>query len=170
MDTEKPVRPAEGALLRDARTARGMSIEQAARAAGYSGSRWRQIESGYATVEAGVYRAIKARPDTLATMARAVGITPDQLDRAGRPDAAEHLRLLEHTPSPDTPESPVRVVTVSHRDSLARAFIGMVGKADDRTAQMAYAAAIAALREAGIPVPEEPEFPGRRNTGDDHPQ
>jgi hypothetical protein len=68
-----------------------LSAREAARRAGISEGRWRQIASGYQVVSAGVYAPVRGPAQTLARMAAVVGVTPAQLRRAGRPDAAKAL-------------------------------------------------------------------------------
>jgi hypothetical protein len=68
-----------------------LSAREAARRAGISEGRWRQIASGYQVVSAGVYAPVHGPAVTLARMAAVVGVTPAQLRKAGRPDAARAL-------------------------------------------------------------------------------
>jgi hypothetical protein len=68
-----------------------LSAREAARRAGISEGRWRQIAGGYQVVSAGVYAPVRGPAQTLARMAAVVGVTPAQLRRAGRPDAARAL-------------------------------------------------------------------------------
>jgi len=68
-----------------------LSAREAARRAGISEGRWRQIASGYQVVSAGVYAPVRGPAGTLARMASVAGVTPAQLRRAGRPDAARVL-------------------------------------------------------------------------------
>jgi transcriptional regulator with XRE-family HTH domain len=68
-----------------------LSAREAARRAGISEGRWRQIASGYQVVSAGVYAPVRGPAQTLARMAAVVGVTPAQLTEAGRPDAAKAL-------------------------------------------------------------------------------
>jgi transcriptional regulator with XRE-family HTH domain len=68
-----------------------LSAREAARRAGISEGRWRQIASGYQVVSAGVYAPVRGPAQTLARMAAVVGVTPAQLRQAGRPDAAKAL-------------------------------------------------------------------------------
>ena len=89
---ERPGQPAEGKLISDALARKGMSIREASRRASISYGRWRQITSGYQNVSPGSYARVHAPPATLARMAGVVGVTPEQLETAGRPDAAEMLR------------------------------------------------------------------------------
>jgi transcriptional regulator with XRE-family HTH domain len=72
-----------------------LSAREAARRAGISEGRWRQIASGYQVVSAGVYAPVRGPAGTLARMAAVVGVTPAQLRRAGRPDAARALAAAE---------------------------------------------------------------------------
>jgi hypothetical protein len=68
-----------------------LSAREAARRAGISEGRWRQIAGGYQVVSAGVYAPVHGPAQTLARMAAVVGVTPAQLTEAGRPDAAQAL-------------------------------------------------------------------------------
>lgn len=88
-----PARP-EGALIRLTRQASGMTVPEAVKRSGVSKARWSQVESGYETRN-GVTRPVQVKPDTLARMARAVGLSPERLESEGqRPDAAEILREI----------------------------------------------------------------------------
>jgi hypothetical protein len=88
---QRPEPPPEARLLEDARRAIVPKLSQraAAKLAGLSDARWRQIVAGYQQIGKGVTAPVTSPPDTLARMARAVGITAEQLDFAGRADAAE---------------------------------------------------------------------------------
>lgn len=91
--TTPPTQPAEGELIETARARRvppGTSVNQIAKRAGITGSRWRQIERGYSS-RAGMYVAEKSKPETLAAMAQVVRVTPEELRKAGREDAAKIL-------------------------------------------------------------------------------
>jgi hypothetical protein len=93
-------RPPEGRLIEDARARvrPKLSIIQAAQRAGISDSRWRQITSGYMYV-AGKRTPTVGPADTVARMAHVVGVSADQLRKAGREDAAEELeRILADEP------------------------------------------------------------------------
>ncbi|MFC8723661.1 hypothetical protein [Streptomyces bacillaris] len=60
-----------------------------------SDARWRQITKGYQSVQ-GHHSPVRAPAETLARMALAVDVTPDELREAGREDAAtELIQLLE---------------------------------------------------------------------------
>lgn len=88
---ERPAPPPWGALLTKALSRAKLSAREAARRADISEGRWRQIAGGYQVVSAGVYAPVRGPADTLARMAAVVGVTPAQLRRAGRPDAASAL-------------------------------------------------------------------------------
>lgn len=85
--------PPEAVLIRRAREARGLSpAEAAARLSIRLGPRrWRQLEDGY---ESRGGRKVAAGDKQLAHMAHAVGLTPERLEEAGRPDAAAILREI----------------------------------------------------------------------------
>ena len=90
---EKPAQPPEGRLLEEALDARRphMTQREAARLAGISDARWRQLVTGYQSVGQGHYAPLTARAETLARMAAAVGVTPEQLAGVEREDAAAVL-------------------------------------------------------------------------------
>ena len=91
---EHPPQPAEGKLIAEALAHSGMSIRKAAKRAGISYGRWRQITTGYQNVSPGSYAAVHAPALTVAKMAYAVGVNPDDLHNAGREDAATELREM----------------------------------------------------------------------------
>ncbi len=93
MSPEVPVQPPEGKVIAAAARSDGRTVLDLAAAANMSDTRWRQIIKGYARV-AGNIVAVRAPSGTLARMARVVGVTPQQLDEAGRTDAAEALRSM----------------------------------------------------------------------------
>ena len=97
---QRPDQPPEGKLLADAAARMNLSIREAARRAGISYGRWRQITSGYQNVSPGSYAKVHAPARTLARMARAVGVTAEQMETEGqRADAAEFM-LREVPPPP----------------------------------------------------------------------
>jgi len=67
----------------------------AAKEAGISEGRWRQIVSGYASMGHGRKAPVVAPALTLARMARTVGLTPDDLQDVGREDAAVEMLRME---------------------------------------------------------------------------
>jgi transcriptional regulator with XRE-family HTH domain len=93
--TAKPEPQPEGKLIMDARKRARLSGREAARRAGISEGRWRQIVNGYMVVTKGVYSPVVGAPaDTVARMAQSVDVAPEELEEAGRADAAEELRRL----------------------------------------------------------------------------
>ena len=92
---ETPQQPQEAQLIDAAQKSAvpKMSMRKAAQTAGISDGRWRQIVKGYQGTGTGRIPVV-APSDTLARMALAVGVTPDELTKVGRPDAAESLRNI----------------------------------------------------------------------------
>ncbi|MGH3406552.1 MAG: hypothetical protein ACRDRJ_29225 [Streptosporangiaceae bacterium] len=91
--SQRPDPPPWGALITSALRRGGMSARQAARRAGISEGRWRQISGGYQVVRPGVYASVRGPAKTLARMAAAAGVRPDELRAAGRADAAQALEV-----------------------------------------------------------------------------
>lgn len=91
------LRTPEGKLIGERREALRPKLSQnaAAKMIGLSGNRWRHIEKGYQTVAAGVRTPVVGPPDTLAKMAKAIGVTADELTAVGRADAAAELEALD---------------------------------------------------------------------------
>jgi transcriptional regulator with XRE-family HTH domain len=90
-----PAPTAEGELIRQARDLAipRLSIRAAAARIGMSPEHWGNVERGYRyTKQDDPTRSFAAPAATIAKMASAVGVTPDQLAEVGREDAA---RLLE---------------------------------------------------------------------------
>jgi hypothetical protein len=97
--TERPEPPPWGALITAALVRNGLSARAAARRAGLSEGRWRQITGGYQVVSPGVYAEVRGPAGTVARMAAVAGVTPAQLRAAGRDDAASILAgRLGHEP------------------------------------------------------------------------
>jgi hypothetical protein len=93
MPERRPAQKPEGELIARAMVRRNMSARAAAPQADMSEARWRQIVNGYQRV-AGQELPVTAPAATLARMARAVGVTPEELENTGRSDAAHILRDL----------------------------------------------------------------------------
>ncbi|MGA5599544.1 helix-turn-helix domain-containing protein [Streptomyces griseoincarnatus] len=100
MDTQTPEPPPEARLIKEALRRARLSAREAARRAGISETRWRQIANGYQDVGKGVRVPTTGPADTLARMAQVAGVTADQLRQAGRPDAADELAELESQAAP----------------------------------------------------------------------
>lgn len=99
MDDRPEQRP-EGRLIAVAQKQARLSQREAARRAGMSEARWRNIVSGYQTVSAGMHAPVRGPADTIARMSQVVGVTAEQLIAAGRDDAATELRDLPPLPEP----------------------------------------------------------------------
>lgn len=80
-----------GAAIAAACRQGGRSARAAARQAGISEGRWRQITGGYQVVSPGVYAPVRGPAHTVARMAAVAGLTPAQLRATGRDDAARLL-------------------------------------------------------------------------------
>ncbi|GAA4929127.1 hypothetical protein GCM10023224_05720 [Streptomonospora halophila] len=83
--------PPEGLLIEEARESRrrGLSQNRAAELAGLSGTRWRHIVNG-------TRPATGAKvTQTVARMALVVDVTPQEMERVGRPDVAQIMAELQ---------------------------------------------------------------------------
>lgn len=82
-----------------------LSARKAADRAGLSEGRWRQIVKGYQSTGGGRIPVV-GPAETVARMAQVVGLSPDELAEAGRPDAADELRraIAEFPNTPDWAE------------------------------------------------------------------
>ncbi|TDD77702.1 helix-turn-helix domain-containing protein [Actinomadura rubrisoli] len=99
---ERPEQLPEGHLIALAQKRARLSGRKAADLAGMSEGHWRAIVSGSRSISKGVWVAVRGPADTIARMAQVVGVTPEQLEEAGRADAAEELRAeLAHTKPTD---------------------------------------------------------------------
>jgi transcriptional regulator with XRE-family HTH domain len=126
-----PVPPQESALIEGARSDARISVREAARRAGISEGWWRQIAKGFQTLSGGASGPVRGPDETIARMAKSVGVTPDQLTGAGRDGAARELEEILRR------ESVPRLRTIAGLD------------ADSRLD--AYRRAIIIEREDGIP-------------------
>lgn len=100
--------PPEGRLIEEARERLNISQNQAAKRAGMSGTRWRQIVYGEASGGPGIKNPVHGNAETIARMATAVKISAEQLTEVGRDDAAEErIKLLrEESGQPETAADP----------------------------------------------------------------
>ncbi len=90
----KPAPPPEAVLIAGRRESPPrMSMSEAARRAGISDTRWRQIEKGSRPFRGGYYPEA-APAELLARMAQVVGVTAEELAACGRADAAAELAAL----------------------------------------------------------------------------
>jgi hypothetical protein len=137
----RPDQPPEGKLIAEAAERMDISIREAARRAGLSYGRWRQIAQGYQNVSPGEFAKVRAPARTLAKMALVTGVSPEQMEAAGRPDAAAVMRETPRLPAPPDPGR--------HRAPLT---------ADaDAAAVEAYRVVVDAEREAGLPPRDDQE-------------
>lgn len=125
MDESEFQRP-EGLLIETTRAAirPKLSGNKAAVLISLSPTRWHQIIKGYIS-SGGVLVPVRGPDDTVADMARIVGVTPDQLRRAGREGAADVLEVLNAKPLDAAPD-PVDVL-IDIRDQLT-ALINDMGR------------------------------------------
>ena len=86
--TDDMQRP-EGRLIQEALRASGLSARRASELMPISDSRLRHIIRGYQPVGQGQRISVVAPADTLADIALALDVTPEQMLRAGRRDAAD---------------------------------------------------------------------------------
>jgi transcriptional regulator with XRE-family HTH domain len=125
---DRPAPPAWGVLITAALRAAGMSAREAARRAGISEGRWRQIASGYQVVSPGAYAQVRGPAATLARMATVAGVTPEQLTSAGRDDAARvMLRQQQDRPAGDEMLARVRAMDTDQARELLAAIALQLG-------------------------------------------
>lgn len=125
--TERPEPPPWGALITAALASEGISAREAARRAGLSEGRWRQITGGYQVVSPGIYAEVRGPAATVARMAAVAGVTPAQLRAAGRDDAAKMLatqrdrkqetgaEMLERVRAMDTEQARELLATIAQQ-------------------------------------------------------
>lgn len=102
MTTDQPKQRPEGKLIEEAQKRSGRSIRHFAAFAEISEARWRQLVKG--SLKAGSVTQEQVAPAyTLARMALAVGVTPEQLTAAGRGDAAMLMATATQSPSGGPP-------------------------------------------------------------------
>ena len=123
----RPAPPPWGALITTALRQAGLSAREAARRAGLSEGRWRQITSGYQVVSAGVYAPVRGPEATVARMAAVAGVTPAQLELAGRPDAAAALAAAPGTDAGDAILRRVREMSTDQARELLAAIAVQLG-------------------------------------------
>lgn len=89
-----PTPPPEGELIETARKRASMSQNKAAKRAGISGTRWRQIVKGVASGGRGIEIPAHGNAETVARMAQAVGVTAEELSEVERDDAAAEMAAI----------------------------------------------------------------------------
>ena len=91
MEFTPPPQPKYGALIELARKGKRISIQEAAERARVSKATWIDNVRGYRRRGA-AWEHVEPKPETIAGMAEAVGLSPERLETEGqRPDAAEIL-------------------------------------------------------------------------------
>ena len=123
----RPAPPPWGALITGALRTAGLSAREAARRAGISEGRWRQITSGYQVVSAGVYAPVRGPAATLARMASVAGVTPARLEQAGRADAAAILAASSATDASEAILQRVREMNTDQARELLAAIAVQLG-------------------------------------------
>jgi hypothetical protein len=96
----RPEPPPEGVLISAALENSGISKREAARRAGISEGRWRQIVTGSQSLGGGSYGIVRGAPaKTVARMALAVGVAPEDMAGEGqRSDVAREMGTLRNVP------------------------------------------------------------------------
>jgi hypothetical protein len=92
---DNDLQPPEAALIEQARhrlPKNRSAVSKVAKRARISEGRWRQIAKGYQQATKETRVPVRAPADTLARMAEAVDVSADELEAAGRSDAAEIIR------------------------------------------------------------------------------
>lgn len=145
-----PEQPPEAALIKEALKRSRLSGREAARRAGISDARWRQIVNGYQVVS-GHQVPVRAPDETLARMAHAAGVAADDLRAAGRPEAADLLAALEGPPSPQS--APGAHPSDPHLEAIAALLATLSPEAQDEVLRRVGLAEPAAHREES-PGPE----------------
>lgn len=137
--------PAEAELIRRRRESAvpALSRRQAAAKAGISPSQWGDVERGTKNAGSGVIAPARATAGTLARMAQAIGVTPDELTAAGRRDAATQLRNAD-------------AARTLRRRLAAVPGLGVIGAwelpdTDGQELLPLVAAGLAAIEQSGLP-------------------
>lgn len=92
---EKPAQRPEGQLLKTYLERTGISVRELGRRAKISEARVRQIINGYSSAGRGQYIDVVAPAGTLADLAQGLGIWSQELEDAGRGDAAALVAARE---------------------------------------------------------------------------
>lgn len=113
-----PEPPPEGVLIEQARNQAKLSVREAARRAGISEGWWRQVAKGYQSLSGGAFGIVRDVPaDTVAKMAKAAGVKPEQMETEGRrPDAARILREINRQEEERTAPRPAAVIEFGEED------------------------------------------------------
>lgn len=154
----------EGVILRRARLARGLSLDEAAAGLAklsntrFSATRWSQLEAGYKATKDGPVLQVPT-DGRLAQMAFVVGLHPGQLDEAGRHEAAQVLREMhrQRTHSDQATEPPQPATRVRDvAEEAATYFQDEDIPIEERRATAARFLELAAAMLRGEPLPGTP--------------
>jgi hypothetical protein len=146
---QRPEQPPEGRLIAAAAEHMKLSIRQAAKRAGISYGRWRQIVQGYQNVSPGVFSSVRGPAPTVAKMAAVAGVTPEQMETEGqRPDVAKVMRAARPVAAPV-------LIREAREDATV---IGLAPRMAE--AVMEYLPEIAGLASAAAEIEEMPVPPG----------
>ena len=160
METRPEPTP-EGKLIDDAAALADISIREAARRAGISYGRWRQIVKGFQNVSPGVYAPVRNAPaKTIAKMAAAVDVSPAQLTEAGRDDAAAILAGLLPEPAAIAAAPAIDAPAVTADDAEVNAqVLSILFRRAERTKEPEVRAEIRQAKAAyrHVPVGQIPE-------------
>lgn len=134
-----PEPPAYGLLIEAARKDAGLSVREAARRAGISDAWWRYVVRGYQNLSGGGYGQMTGPADTVAEMARVVGIAADRLETEGQYPAA--AAILRASPAPKRTTGPLSVVLGDGTASPAEEYLrGLLEQYEDDPVVQAIAA------------------------------
>ena len=100
-----------------------VSIREAARQAGVSETTWRKVEAGRRLEsDAPADKPYNGKAATIAAMAQAVGVTPDELEATRRINAIEAARIMRNDagPGPDYPDVVAMVTRIERARNLTR--------------------------------------------------
>lgn len=162
---DKPAQSRAGAAIEAARKRRTppMSLREAARRMGFSATRWAHLVEGARRAPNGEWEVIRGDAKNIAKMAAIVGLSPEGLERADRPDAAILLRALltartitaAATGQPDTAATSPDIDQLTPIQALAARLDWTIGDADRSTV-------IAALASLGYRVVRDTSTQPRR--------
>ena len=123
MNTAPPPQPPYGILIELARKGARLTVQEAADRAGVSKATWIDSVRGWRR-RGGVVEHIEPKPETVAHMACAAGVSPGRLEAEGqRPDAAEILReILRPQQQPAAPQDPRSLLPPEPDDAAMELF------------------------------------------------
>lgn len=149
--TDNEAQRPEGKLLGDAIKRSPLSARKIAGSIGISDTRLRHIVNGYQPAGNGQRIIVVGPAATLARAAAVLEVTADQLDQAGRSDAAEILRA-----GPDLEREPV---TPSNIDRIIDRLDDLEARLDDLEQRLPVPGPnLSAVAKTGAVEPDDVEF------------